>query len=85
MYSKEFQENLKILDSLPGWSGAPKGIISKEMARGRLKREKEESHSRALELFGILQRRIRTTEATILIIGTIVWGFGSLIQEAVRS
>ena len=58
----------------------PNGLISGAMHDGELENIITAS-SNVDELIEMLRSRLRTTEAAILILGTLVWGYGSVIAK----
>lgn len=78
-YSKEIARRLSQLDR-----SRPSGLIASAMHNGE--REKVVAASSDIdELILMLRRRLRTTEVVILIIGTLVQGYGSVIARFLRA
>lgn len=74
-YSDEFARRISDTDR-----SRPRGLISGEMHDDERKRIAPASVE-VDELIDMLRARLRTTEAAILILGTIVWGYGSVIAR----
>ncbi len=74
-YRDEFQRLLTNFDA-----ARPPGIIAGAMHDGQ--RDKIVSaHADAHELMELLRHRLRTTEAVFLCMGTVIWGYGSIIAN----
>lgn len=59
-------------------SQRPAGIIAGGVHDGK-RAELEQRKSNAEELIQMLKRRVRTTEAFVVCLGTTVWGYGSIV------
>jgi len=70
-YQSEFKRLLDDLDSK-----RPAGIIASAIHDGR-REEIRVAFSNVEELTSMLQARLRTTEAVVLCLGTIIWGYGA--------
>jgi hypothetical protein len=62
----------------------PTGIIASAMHDGK-REEIKAACSNVEELIALLKQRLRTTEAAILCLGTIIWGYGSPIGNLLWS
>ena len=62
----------------------PAGIIAGAMHDGK-RDEIDNVRSNGEELIRMLKQRLRTTEAVIVCLGTVVWGYGSIIGNALWS
>ena len=74
-YSDEFARRMSDMDR-----SRPNGLISGAMHDGERERIVAVS-SEVDELIKMLRARLHTTEAAILILGTVVWGYGSVIAR----
>jgi hypothetical protein len=72
-YKGEFKRLLVQFDAK-----RPTGLIASAM-NDEKREEISAAGSNVEELISALKQRLRTTEAVILCIGTIIWGYGSLI------
>jgi hypothetical protein len=70
-YKKEYERLLSQLDAKPR-----AGIISSAM-HDEEREVISATSSNVKELISMLQQRLRTTEAVILCLGTLIWGYGS--------
>lgn len=78
-YRGEFARLQFVLDAQ-----RPPGILASAMHE--VNREKiEATNSEVQELIHMLKRRLRTTEAVIVCLGTLVWGYGSVVGNALWS
>jgi hypothetical protein len=59
-----------------------KGLLS-YVANEKLKEDITEQTKNTQEMFKLFHHRLRRLEAAILIIGTFIWGFGSLIGKVI--
>jgi hypothetical protein len=59
-----------------------KGLVS-YAANEKLKEDITEQTKNTKEMFKLFHHRLRRLEASILIIGTFIWGFGSLIGKVI--
>lgn len=73
LYQDEFDRLLASFDS-----ARPPGIIAGAIHNGK-RQDIEAARINTEELIKLLRWRLRTTEAIILILGTIVWGYGALL------
>nr|WP_295781172.1 hypothetical protein [Rhodoferax sp.] len=62
----------------------PTGIIAGAMHDGK-REDIEAKQAYAVEMVGMLKDRLRTTEAVIVCLGTLVWGYGSPLGNALWS
>lgn len=77
LYQGEFNRLLATFDS-----ARPPGILAGAMHNGKRK-DIEAAHRNVEELTRLLRLRLRTTEAAILILGTIIWGYGSVLGNLI--
>ena len=78
-YRTEFARLLAAFDSQ-----RPTGIIAGAVHDGD-RAKLEEATLDLQELIRMLKRRVRTTEAVIVSLGPVIWGYGSIIGEALWS
>lgn len=78
-YKGEYNRLLVELDAK-----RPMGIIASGMHDGK-REEISAAYSNVEELIALLKQRLRTTEAAILCLGTIIWGYGSPIGNLLWS
>ena len=72
-YKEEYNNLLAMFDAI-----RPTGVIASVMHDGK-REEIRAACSNVEELITLLKQRLRTTEAVILCLGTIIWGYGSPI------
>ena len=72
-YQGEFQRLLAELDER-----RPAGIVGTVVHDAKIEKIRTK-YSNFDELIAMLTQRLRTTEATILCLGTFIWGYGSII------
>ena len=79
-YADEFARRISDIDrSRPSGFGA---VRNGQLEKILVNRENiVEASSEVDELIKTLRMRLRTTEAAILILGTLVWGYGSIIAK----
>ena len=78
-YKSEYKRLLAEFDAK-----RPTGIIANAMNDGK-REEIRSANSNVEELISSLKQRLRTTEGVILCVGTITWGYGSLIGNLLWS
>jgi hypothetical protein len=79
-YSNEFEKRIRTIDStLPrGFGALPNGRLQTML---EIRQKTTESLSEIDQLIQILRKRLRTTEIAILILGTVISGYGSVVGQ----
>ena len=79
-YSREFEKRISDIDRTrpKGFGAVPNGKLEKML---EVREKIAEASSEVDERIQMLRARLHTTEAVILILGTLVWGYGSIIAK----
>jgi hypothetical protein len=77
IYQDQFARLVAKLDAT-----RPSGIVAGAI-HDRERQDVEAARTNVEELISLLRRRLRTTEVVILCLGTILWGYGSVIGNLI--